>query len=166
MLFRSATPSPVGDIPKAVDGLAVEFGGWQRIAADPPADLDPWAAERVDELCELAAAGLESLDGDTLMHGDVRADNIIVQPDGTVTLVDWPHACLGPSWLDSALLMVNVLLYGGRPDVPDVARPALAGIAGFFLDGARQPPPPGLPTVRAFQKAQGDAVLAWLRDAG
>ena len=32
---------------------------------------------------------------------------------------------------------------------------ALAAFAGFLLDGARLPPPPGLPTLRAFQLGQG-----------
>jgi hypothetical protein len=40
----------------------------------------------------------------------------------------------------------------------------LAGLAGFFIDAARQPPPVGLPTLRAFQRAQGQAVLSWLRE--
>nr|WP_237747315.1 hypothetical protein [Micromonospora lupini] len=37
-----------------------------------------------------------------------------------------------------------------------------AGLAGFFADSARRPPPPGIPTVRAFQQAQADALLPWL----
>jgi hypothetical protein len=37
------------------------------------------------------------------------------------------------------------------------------GTAGFFLDIARQPPPPGLPTLRAFQRFQADALLPWSR---
>lgn len=41
---------------------------------------------------------------------------------------------------------------------------ALAGVAGFFADGGRLAPPPGLPTVRAFQRAQAAAALSWLRE--
>jgi hypothetical protein len=40
-----------------------------------------------------------------------------------------------------------------------------AGAAGYFLNRARQPAPPGLPTIREFQRFQGDALLPWLRDA-
>jgi hypothetical protein len=40
----------------------------------------------------------------------------------------------------------------------------LAGAGGYFSDAARQEPPPGLPTVRAFQRAQADAVVGWLRE--
>ncbi|MFI7404394.1 aminoglycoside phosphotransferase family protein, partial [Streptomyces sp. NPDC049541] len=39
----------------------------------------------------------------------------------------------------------------------------LAALAGYFVAHALQPPPPGLPTLRAFQRAQGDTALAWLR---
>ena len=50
------------------------------------------------------------------------------------------------------------------PDVPDAHVDAvLAGLAGYFVDVARRPDPPGLPTVRAFQRAQGVVVLGWLR---
>jgi hypothetical protein len=38
----------------------------------------------------------------------------------------------------------------------------LAAAAGYFVDRCRTPPPPGLPTVRAFQRAQGNALLTWL----
>jgi hypothetical protein len=93
-----------------------------------------------------------------------------------VTVVDWPWACTGPAWLDRLLLLLNVRLYGG--DTRDMLRhcaaasgadpddlvAVLIGLTGFFLDTARRPPPPGIPTVRAFQRAQGEAVLAWVRE--
>ena len=40
---------------------------------------------------------------------------------------------------------------------------AVIAVAGYFRDYARLPPPPSLPTVRAFQRAQADALLPWLR---
>jgi aminoglycoside phosphotransferase (APT) family kinase protein len=108
-------------------------------------------------------------------HLDVRADNLLIGPNGAVTLVDWPHACLGPPWLDRLLLLVNVRLYGGH-DVeamlqqcaagsgadPADLRGVIAGAAGYFVDVCRRTPPPGIPTVRAFQRAQGDALVSWL----
>ena len=45
---------------------------------------------------------------------DIRADNLLLTPDGTVRIVDWPWACVGPAWLDAALLLVNVRLFGGQ----------------------------------------------------
>jgi len=164
-LARALTPSPLPGAPAAADHLAHDLGGWRRIAADPPADLDPWAAAHLDDLVRAADRGLASLTGDTLTHCDVRADNMLLRADGSVVFVDWPWACAGPDWLDTALLAINVIVHGGDGDaiLPPAGADVVTGFTGYFLDAARQPPPPGLPTVRAFQRAQGDALLPWMR---
>jgi aminoglycoside phosphotransferase (APT) family kinase protein len=171
---RSGTPCPVPDLPKASAALANDFGGWDRVAADPPADLDPWVAVNLDRLREQSRRGLAAMDGDTLVHFDIRADNLLMGRDDKVHIVDWPWACTGAPWLDRVLLLINVELYGGHdteallhasgPDVPDM-RAVLIGLAGFFIDKSRKPDPQGLPTVRAFQRAQGDALIRWLARA-
>ncbi|MFG2100692.1 phosphotransferase [Micromonospora echinaurantiaca] len=174
-MATALTPNPVPHAPTAAEHLAYDFTGWHRIAADPPPVLDPWAAARLPDLCAAAERGLAALDGDTLCHVDLRADNLLLDAAGRVTVVDWPWACRGPAWLDTALLLVNVRLHGGHDteallrrlpltaDVdPAVLTGVYAGLAGFFADAARRPPPPGIPTVRAFQQAQADALLPWL----
>lgn len=40
----------------------------------------------------------------------------------------------------------------------------IASLTGYFLAYSLRPPPPGIPTVRAFQAAQGKIALAWLRE--
>ncbi|PWU60395.1 aminoglycoside phosphotransferase [Micromonospora globispora] len=174
-MATALTPTPITAVPTAAEQLAYDFAGWRRIAEDRPADLDPWARAHLSELVAAAEWGVAALAGNTLCHLDVRADNLLIGPDRAVTVVDWPWACRGPAWLDTVLLLVNVRLHGGHdteallhrlPVTADVDPAAvtgvLAGLAGFFLDGARQPPPVGIPTVRAFQRAQGDAVLPWV----
>jgi aminoglycoside phosphotransferase (APT) family kinase protein len=154
-----------------------DFGGWARLRADPPPGLNPWAGRRLDELVARAERALAALAGDTLVHLDVRADNLLLTPDGTVTLVDWPHAARGPAWFDTVLLLINVRLYGGHDTQallvdladrsgadPEDLLGVLVGWAGFFADAARLPPLRGLPTLRAFQQAQADAVLSWLTE--
>jgi hypothetical protein len=39
----------------------------------------------------------------------------------------------------------------------------VAAVAGFMIRGSRLPAPPGLPTVRAFQRDQGVPALEWLK---
>jgi hypothetical protein len=39
----------------------------------------------------------------------------------------------------------------------------LAALAGFFIHGATEDPPPGLPTLRRFQLVQGVEAVKWLR---
>ncbi|GAB3158795.1 hypothetical protein GCM10027290_62600 [Micromonospora sonneratiae] len=174
-LAGKLTPAPLTDLPTAAEVLGWDFEGWHRIRLDPPDDLPERARERLDDLCALATRAVPALAGDTLAHIDVRADNLLVTADGRVKLVDWPWAALGPAWLDTLILLINVQLFGGHPtdrllveqtaytgvDPADLTA-VLAGFAGFFFDAARQPPPPGLPTVRAFQRAQAEAVLPWL----
>lgn len=167
-------PCPVSDLPQASDELAEDFAGWQRLAAEPTPALAPWAAKRLPLLDDLAAAGRQALIGTTLALTDLRADNILLPRAGRAVLVDWPWACQAPPWLDTLQLLVNVRLYRGH-DVDALlqahtsvseqdATAVLAGFCGYFLDQARRPASPGLPTVRAFQQAQGDAVLDWLRE--
>ncbi|WP_432825271.1 phosphotransferase family protein [Dactylosporangium sp. CA-092794] len=161
---------PIAGLPSLREGSAEDFGGWRRLAAAPPASLDPWAAGRLDLLAGLADRGLAALAGDRLVHGDIRADNLVIRADGSVSVVDWPHACVGPAWFDTLSLLLNVRLYGGRIDDavvdadPDAVTGCLAGLAGFFAERALQPPPPGLPTLRRFQQAQAEVLILWLRD--
>jgi aminoglycoside phosphotransferase len=178
-LGRALTPSPL-DAPPAATALARTFSGWQRLLDGAPEDLaarlDPWAADHLPHLAELAAPWPEAVTGDTLAHGDLRADNILLTDDGRTVFVDWPHALRAAVWFDLLVMLPCVRAQGG-PDPedlftahplgagadPDAVTTALAALAGYFLYHCLLPPPPGIPTVRAFQRAQGDAALGWLR---
>jgi Ser/Thr protein kinase RdoA (MazF antagonist) len=175
VLASELTPSPVRDLPTAKEILADDFAGWTRVLADPPPDLDPWAHRNIHQLLDLADRGLDVLGGDTLVHTDTRADNLLIRPDGAIAVLDWPWACVGAAWLDILILLVNVDLYGGH-DVdtlltryvhtavnPDDITATLAGVAGYFVDVSRQLAPRGLPTLRAFQRAHAASTLAWVR---
>ena len=51
---------------------------------------------------------------------------------------------------------------GLDPDRDEIL-PLVAAMAGYFAERGTLPDPPGLPTVRAFQRAQGQVTTAWLR---
>ena len=156
-------------------GFGDDFAGWHRLRADPSPTLDDWARRHLDRLTEAADGAEAALAGDRLVHGDVRADNLLVRPDSSVVVVDWPWATRGAGWFDRLALLVNVGLYDADaplddllaawlPDVsPHAVDAVLSGLAAYFTDVGRRPDPPGLPTVRAFQRAQGAVVLRWLR---
>lgn len=174
-LARDLTPSPVG-LPSLAAGPDM-FSGWRSLAADPvlAAELDPWARANLDRLAALEADWPGAAAGDTLVHGDLRADNILLAGE-RVLFVDWPQAGTGAPWIDLLCMLPSVAMQGG-PDPADVWRtsplalaadPAavdrvLAALAGFFVHGSLLPAPPGLPTLRRFQRMQGEPALAWLR---
>lgn len=167
-------PSTLEHLDATATELAESLAGFERLAADPPDGLDAWTRGHLDALVDLGSRAAAVLNGDSLVHTDVRADNLLLRPDGTAVLVDWPWTTRGAAWFDTLTLLVNVRLYGGHDveallgahveaDPGDVTA-VLAGLAGYFLDSARRPAPAGLPTVRAFQAAQGRTVVEWLRE--
>ncbi|MBA2812476.1 phosphotransferase [Streptomyces sp. KM273126] len=177
-LSRALTPAPL-DAPSVVEYLADGFQGWQQMIddGDRGEGLDPWTASHLSYLAELALPWTDLAVGDTLAHGDLRADNILLTADGRVVFVDWPHARRGAApWFDLLIMLPCVRAQGGpdpeevftahplgRVAEPDAVTATLAGFAGFMIRNSRQPPPPGIPTLRAFQRAQGEAALQWLR---
>jgi aminoglycoside phosphotransferase (APT) family kinase protein len=179
-MAAALTPAPAG-IPLLADRLQDSFTGWRDLAAarttgdDDLAGLDPWAARHLDRLAALEAGWPAATEGPTLLHSDLRADNLLLTPTRVVA-VDWPWACAGAAWVDLLLLLPSVTMQGGPdPEPTFAAHPVAAGadaeavtttlaaFAGFLIGGSRQPPPPGLPTLRGFQLGQGLVALAWLR---
>jgi hypothetical protein len=169
------TPSPVAPLEPARHLFQNLFGGWAELAAatDTPG-LDPWSRAHLSELAALEAHWPDAIDGHTLIHGDVRSDNILIGSAGPV-FVDWPHASIGNPVFDLVAWAPSVVLEGGpqpeellaghgpsRSADPDVVSVLLAAVSGFFVSHSLRPPPPGLPTLRPFQAAQGEVALAWL----
>lgn len=179
-LNRLLTPAPF-PAPRFAERYRATFSRWHemedafRQGRDSLADLHPWARSHLTELVEWEER-LPSISGGTsLLHLDLRADNILVGKD-RIFFVDWPWACIGPGWVDLLAFLPSVSMQGGPPpwtifDANPLARGAsspdvntvLAALAGLFLGNARKPPPPGLSTLRPFQAAQGLEALAWLR---
>ena len=166
-------PAP-GGLPSVADELAEDFSGWDRLAGRP--DLEPWQQEHLDELLQLERGCLAAAAGDRLLHLDVRADNLLVRPDGEAVLVDWPWAASGDPVLDVVAFLPSAVLDGaGDPEVlllatsagrraePGAVTALLAGFCGRMEEHARRPPLPALPGVRAFQAAQAAAGGRWLR---
>ena len=176
-LHELLTPCPVPDVGRVVDdpGNISEFASWATLRDGSPDGLDGWTRDHLDELVALESGWPPAADGDTLLHLDLRADNLLIRPDGDVVFVDWPWGARGAPLFDLAGLSPSVAMQGG-PDIdwliarhpmtrdvdPDAVNAVLAALAGMFTYRALQPPPPGLPTVRAFQDAQGRAARAML----
>jgi hypothetical protein len=155
-----------------LDDWRERLNGWGLVADDPAPLLSTGVCSRawLDAVLPAlhdAAARCE-LSGDSLIHGDVRSDNLCCR-DGRVVLVDWNQACVGNPLLDLVAWLPSLRLEGG-PDpwalVEDTGGLA-ALIAGYFASRAGLPAPPTAPRVRAFQLAQAKVALPWaVRELG
>ena len=176
-LSAALSPSPV-EVPAISERFDDQFRGWRTLAADPSGGtsfLDPWARRNLRRLAELEARWPDACRGETLLHADLRADNILVG-GGRVYFIDWPHACRGAPWVDLLFMLPSVSMQRG-PDPwglfdehalsgsaeREEVEAILAAVAGFFVWKGSLPAPPGLPTLREFQRAQGAESLRWLR---
>src|SRR5918999_3793707 len=79
------TPAPA-EVPVIADRLRDSFSGWRRLAAASAADddelagLDPWAVRHLHRLAALEAGWPQATEGPTLLHSDLRADNLLLTP--------------------------------------------------------------------------------------
>ena len=182
-LGAAFTPSPWPDDPERTKKLVAFFRGWTRIDGEPddPWRDDPWISRHFDDLVALEPLLAARLPGDTLSHTDLRADNVMLTSD-RVWLIDWAHARNAARWVDPVLLMCDVIASGadrddgGGIDIPklfathrafDGTDATLVGavvgtLAATLHWFARQPPPPGLRTIRAFQHAQAESMLRYV----
>jgi phosphotransferase family enzyme len=142
--------------------------GWALVEQDPGPFLSyelcsrEWLTETLPTLLESARTA--PIEGESLLHFDVRSDNIALQGDRAV-LVDWNWACIGNPLLDRVTWAPSLCVEGGpspeelAPECPP-GFPAL--LAGFWAARIGLPPPEGAaPGLRDLQLAQLRVVLPW-----
>ncbi|MFE3144399.1 phosphotransferase family protein [Streptomyces scopuliridis] len=175
-LTSSPAPAPYVAAVSTAPSTAAALHGWDELAADPLADLVPTARALLPELAELEAAWPALAHGDRIVHGDLRADNMVHDHQRGVTFVDWAHATTGPACTDAASLAPQLILAGHTPaDIarllrdhpatassPDTTTAFLAALTGHWHRNARKPAPPGAPGLRVYQHRAAAAGLALL----
>ncbi len=112
--------------------------------------------------------------GSTVVHTDLRDDNLLLLDDGRALVCDWNWPALGAAWVDTVTLLVGP--YGDGLDVESLLAaspltrdvPAeqidafLAGLAGYFLTASTQAVPTTSPHIRDAQRWQGEVCWDWL----
>jgi len=163
------TPAPE-DL--TLDPAAAEFAPflahWDHVRATQP-DL-PHLAEAI----ALAERYAGVMTGDTVVHTDVRDDNVLLDADGRAWFCDWNWPVVGAPWLDSLFMLI-----GPRGDGLDVEsviaeRPLLREVpaesidvvislvTAYFLKSADDPVPATSPFLRDHQRWQGEVCWEWL----
>ncbi|HRK44989.1 MAG TPA: phosphotransferase [Nocardioides sp.] len=165
------TPAPTElALPPAAEEFAAWPSYWEHLRRTQP-DLP-----HLEAAAELAGRYVEAMTGETLVHTDVRDDNLLLTADGRVLLCDWNWPMIGAAWLDSLFLLI-----GPRGDGLDVESilsthpllsvvPAehvdivLALVIGYFLKSADDPVPATSPYIRDAQRWQGEVCWDWLSE--
>ncbi|MDX3103976.1 hypothetical protein ACIBO5_46915 [Nonomuraea angiospora] len=174
LLGTLLTPCPSGAMP-VTDNVAALLSKARHM-------LDRRRDELADrDLYEAAIDGLDlaSLRGNTLLHYDLSAGNMLVM-GGRVHVVDWSFAARGAAWLEAALFAPRLIEAGHTPEKADELlsalprwrdspRTAVTGIAAawtlFRLYKAQYGPEP-VREARAHAAAAGRAWLAYWQAKG
>ena len=139
---------------------------WRTVAEDP----GRWAALGLcsiawleDSLPRLISAAAEAaLEGEALVHLDIRGDNVCFRGNDAIIL-DWPEAAIANPDLDVAFWLPSLRADGGPspesilPKAPEIA----AWVAGYFFSRAALPPIPDALYVRPLQLSQARTALPW-----
>ncbi len=176
-MAEKATGRFMNELPTLDAELREDFQGFARMLSENFVPSDPWIAANMVELNDLALCGATALSGNQLVHSDLRSDNLLINSDSTVVLIDWPWASRGAAWYDGLTVLIEARIYSPGFDVdhwlgshelfnsakPEAVNAVLAGLAGFYVDAARRPPIPTLPTLREYHAKQAAAAIGWLK---
>ena len=143
---------------------------WHRIEEDPAAFLSlglssaRWLASALPSLQE--ASVVAPLNGDAVLHWDVRSDNLCFRGDQAV-FIDWNHVRLGNRSADVAAWLPSLHSEGGPSpeEVHDLSACWPAAIAGYFALRAGLPRIPEAPAARTVQLSQLRSALPWAQRA-
>ena len=143
------------------------------LAGSAAADARRWLDSALPVLTRVSRTIGEVGQPYSLIHRDVRSDNLRWTPDG-LRLLDWPHPGVGPAEYDIVEFAQSVETEGGPsagqvlawygerfPLRNDAIDASVASLASFFATYAHRPDIPGLPRLRSFQRAQLRVTLAW-----
>jgi len=170
VLADRLTPPPATvRLPSFADELGDLPAGWDHVRRTAPG----WP--HLEEAAALAAEVVAATAGDTVVHTDVRDDNLMLGRDGTTYLCDWNFAVTGAAWVDTVCLLVTAFGDLGRTaeevlrarrltrDVPAASVDALlAALCGYFLEHRDLPVPHSSPYLRQHQDWCAEAAWAWL----
>ncbi|MFF0771494.1 phosphotransferase [Nonomuraea wenchangensis] len=175
------TPSPIGGLPTLGEQMAGRCETWRELKRDgvhgavTVDSIGEWERKHLSRLAFVEATWTELAVGDTLLHFDLRFDNIIVNPRGTAHVVDWGRACIGPAWSDLVCLLVQSdlghlhpdAIFSGHP-VGRAAEPTqvdafLVALASYWTHTASLPGPAHAPHLRDRREYSRRATIGWLR---
>jgi thiamine kinase-like enzyme len=166
----TVAPPELGLEPVSVELVA---GYRDRLAAVRTRDGDSEWLRIVSELCADAA---ELTAGGSVVHLDLRDDNLLIGRDGQVWIVDWNWPAVGAPWIDLVCVLLSArgdgidveALLAQHPlarNVPARAIDALLAVLwSFWAATVDKPAPEHSPFLRHHQRWYLDVTEEWLRE--
>ena len=143
------------------------------LAGEHVAAAERWLERAIPTLSAAAMSLMEAPVPHTLLHRDLRSDNLRWS-HGRLVLFDWPHAFAGPPEYDLAAFAQTVTVEGGiAPERlvewyaqrgslrREVLTASVATVAAYFANMAWREELAGLPRLRMFQRQQFAVTIAW-----
>jgi hypothetical protein len=168
--------------------LPVDAAGWIAIQDDPRARgnftaafidnraAETWLDAALPRLVPLQRARREIGGPSSLIHFDLRSDNVLFRRDGSAVILDWSETSWGPVVLDLCGFAPSCIGEGGadgdelraafsaatgaRFSDDDVAI-ALANVAGYFASRVGTRRPAGLPRLPWVLRQQLWSAMRW-----
>lgn len=147
---------------------------------DPPGLFDHLTSRALlpdiaGQLRELGMSAVESVCGDTLVHSDLRDDNVILTDTGDVWVCDWNWPTRGPIWVDTLTVAISMVGDGLDGDHilsesglvadsdADLVDGVLALLLGYCLTAGADVPPDASPFLRTHRTWYARVIEGWLR---
>jgi hypothetical protein len=186
-----ATPPPelvALGLPELAEIARTDLCWWRDIAAGveplpavatggPAGSLaGPGLRGRLPELAALEALLPSYARTGSVIHCDLRVDNVLIDRAGAAWFCDWNWVCYGPAWFDVAGLLITAYASGldadrlfatapaARQAPADALDVALAALAGHWLTRAAAGPSSGSPHLGVHQQWSGEVALGWLAE--
>lgn len=172
---EALSPCPFGGARPVAEAMARVSHCWESLAGDPPEDLSVWCVRHLRDLVEWETLWMRAAEGDTLLHADLRPDNMLREHrSGMVYVVDWAFGYRGAAWFDVAWLVPYLIMDGHsaasaeaalaeipawRSADPDAVTSLAVSVAGHWELARRRP---SRPRLRAYQRREAAAALDWV----
>lgn len=157
--------SSLPDLPLLSENTRL-LDGWHQVAEDPKPflSLGLASADWLDKVLPrlVAIDGPSTVHGDSLLHLDLRSDNMCIVNNHAV-FIDWNNVCIGNRDFDLGAWLPSLEMEGGP--APETILPMhgeIAGLlSGYFAARAGLPRIPNAPNVRMIQLTQLKSALPW-----